>query len=94
MIAHHISKFSDGSQPAVYTVGAGTATALFWGLHVSDICMILSTLATICGLALQFWLAMGRIRRLEQRQANHVDVTRAVAEAVRTVDKNQKDAAP
>lgn len=91
MIAHHISRMADTSQPVVFTAGAGTATALFWGLHVSDVCMILSTLATVCGLLLQFWLAMGRIRRLEHRQDAHIRVTESVAQAVRVVDKNQKD---
>lgn len=93
MITHHLSRFSETSQPAVYTASAGTVTAVFWGLHVSDICMILSTLATLCGLALQFYLAMGRIRRLERRQETHIEVTKAVAGAVRVVDKKQKEQA-
>lgn len=92
MIHQHIIRIADNS-PAV-TVGAGAATVIGWGLHVSDICMILSTLATICGLCLQFYLAMGRIRRLEHRQDSHIEVTKAVAQAVRVVDKNQKDQAP
>jgi hypothetical protein len=33
---------------------------------------------------------MGRIRKLEERQSQHIAVTEAVAEAVRVVDKNQK----
>lgn len=92
MIQHHLERFADNSPAA--TVTAGAATAVFWGLHVSDICMILSTFATVCGLALQFYLATTRIRRLEHRQDQHIKVTGAVAEAVRVVDKNQKDQAP
>ena len=82
---------TDGSHtPAAFTAGAGGVTVVFWGLHVADICMILSTLCTAGGLALQIWLAMGRIRKLEERQSQHIAVTEAVAQAVRVVNKNQK----
>lgn len=91
MLSHSVQRFADTSQPAVFTAGAGATTVVFWGLHVSDICMILSTLATLSGLFLQIYLAMARIRRLERRQDEHIKVTGAVAEAVRVVDKNQKD---
>lgn len=89
---HLVAKAADPSHtPAAFTVGAGGVTVAFWGLHVSDICMILSTGCTAAGLLLQFWLAMGRISRLERKQDAHVQVTAAVAEAVRVVDKNQKE---
>lgn len=90
--AHHIISKADPSHvPAAFTAGAGSTTLVFWGLHVSDICMILSTLCTVAGLALQFWLAMNRIRKLEKKQDAHIEVTAAVAGAVRVLDKNQKD---
>lgn len=87
MIPHHITHTSDAS----LTLVAGSTTLVFWGLHVSDICMILSTLATLCGLGMQIYLAMRRISRLERRQDAHIEVTKAVSEAVRVVDKNQKE---
>lgn len=64
----HLLRAAEHAQPVTYT-GAG-ATALFWGLHLGDICMILSTLATLCGVGLQIFLALHRIRRLEQHSAS------------------------
>lgn len=92
MIEHHLSRAAENS-PAITYASAG-ATAVFWGLHVSDICMILSTLATLCGVGLQIFLALHRIRRLEQQQraTNLVvgavtDSQRVVAAKVETLEK-------
>jgi hypothetical protein len=77
MNAHSIPGSHDGVVGITYASGA--ATAVFWGLKVSDICMIMSTLATFLGLALQVFLAMRRIHRLEHRQeqVSHVAVVTA-----------------
>lgn len=76
MIQQHIIKAAENSPVVTYT-GAGV-TVLFWGLHLSDVCMILSTLATLCGVALQVVLALHRIRRIERQQ----DATKLVVGAV------------
>lgn len=45
---------------------AGSASAtVFWGLHISDIAVIISAFAAVAGVALQFYVAMRRIHLLE-----------------------------
>lgn len=66
MIQHHIIRVADGG-PAV-TYAATGATVLFWGLHVSDIAVMVSALASLLGVSLQFYLAMHRIGRLERAE--------------------------
>lgn len=74
---------------ATVTTFAGTsATVLFWGLHVSDIAVIMSAMASVCGVGLQFYLAIRRIRRLERAEVANVKVTSAMAESHRAL--NQK----
>lgn len=55
---------------AMSPTGTLTATAAaftFWGLHVSDIAVMLSALASICGVGLQFYVTLRRLRQLESR---------------------------
>lgn len=61
---HSVHAVMDNSPALTYTAGA--STVVFWGLHLSDIAVILSALATIFGVALQFYVAMHRIRVLER----------------------------
>ena len=43
---------------------AGAATSLvFWGLHVNEICAIISTAVAVAGLCLQIYSAIQRRRR-------------------------------
>lgn len=79
----HILRAAENS-PAI-TLGAGATTAVFWGLHVSEICMILSTLATVCGLGLQVFLAFHRIRRLEKGSAASIKVISALTQTNRDI---------
>lgn len=76
MIQQHIIKAAENAAPVTY--GGATATAVFWGLHVSDICMIVSTLVTLCGFGLQMFIALHRLRRLERAQ----DATKLAVGAV------------
>jgi hypothetical protein len=69
----------------VATFGGAAATLTFWGLHVNEICAIISVL--IAGLSLQIWLAFRRVKKLEKGLARNNTVTVAQAEAVRVVDK-------
>lgn len=82
----HIAKLAE-SGPGI-TYGASASAVLFWGLHVSDIAVIMSAFASICGVALQFYLALYRIKRLESGAAASAVVTTAMAQAQRvTADK-------
>lgn len=76
MIQQHIIRAAGNAAPVTY--GGAATTAVFWGLHVSDICMIVSTLVTLCAFALQLYLAMHRLRRLERAQ----DATKLAVGAV------------
>jgi predicted membrane protein len=64
MSAHHIML---NNAPAVTFTG-GTSAILFWGLHVSDVAVICSSLATILGVVLQFYVMLHRIRIMERQQ--------------------------
>jgi hypothetical protein len=63
----HSHPILDAAPGVTYT--AMGSTVVFWGLHISDIAVILSASATICGVALQFYVALHRIRMLEVNQA-------------------------
>lgn len=47
------------------TIGGSVSATVFWGLHISDIAVIVSALAAVMGVALQFYVAMRRIHLLE-----------------------------
>ena len=40
--------------------GAG-ATAVLWGLHISDVCMIVSATAAVVGVTMQIWVARAKV---------------------------------
>lgn len=47
------------------TIGSSVSATVFWGLHISDLAVIVSALAAVMGVALQFYVAMRRIHLLE-----------------------------
>lgn len=53
------------SMSPVGTLSATATTFAFWGLHVSDIAVMLSALASVCGVGLQFYVTLRRLRKLE-----------------------------
>lgn len=89
MIQHHIPTSPDAA--AGMTYAAGAMTTVFWGLHVSDICMILSTLATLMGVLLQVFLATKRIHRLEHKAERTEKVIVAVAKGQRAQREKSND---
>lgn len=101
-LSHHAA--NDMMNQASAVTYGGTATAFaFWGLHISDIAVIVSTLASVMGVVLQFYVTFKRIQTIEKQAAvaevkadvAHVAVT-ALAQANRTtaakVDKLESDA--
>lgn len=90
MLHEHTIGAISNNAPAVTYSGAGAAV-LFWGLHLSDIAVILSAFASICGVGLQFYVALHRIRRLEKAADANVKVTTAMAETVRVLDVTKED---
>lgn len=55
---HAIQKATENAHVATYT-GTGT-TAVLWGLHANEWCMIVSTGVAVLGFALQIYLAIRR----------------------------------
>lgn len=74
------------------TLGGSGSALVCWGLHVSDIAVIVSALAAVIGVILQFYVAMRRLKILEgevQRTSQKAEgaalVSIAGAEATRNV---------
>lgn len=81
---HVITPVLNNAPSVTYT--AGVTSIVFWGLHLSDIAVMLSAFASVCGVGLQFYVALHRIRRLERAADANVTVTNAMAEATRALD--------
>lgn len=47
---------------ATVTYAGGATTLVFFGLHASDIAMLLSALASLIGMGLQIYVAITKIR--------------------------------
>lgn len=56
----HIAKVLESGPTVTYT-GAGS-TLVFWGLHISDIAAIISTLCAVIGVGLQIYVVFRRNR--------------------------------
>lgn len=85
MEASTIKSISDSAPVATYSSAA--ASVAFWGMHVNEICAVVSTLIALIGLGLQFYLVMHRLRRVERVQSATVQVVSAVAGSQREVAK-------
>lgn len=59
--------------PAFLTAGATASTFMFWGLHLSDIGVIVSSLASLCGVGLQFYVVIRRVRAEKRQQETRQD---------------------
>lgn len=90
MSAEHAVNAAASNAPAI-TYGGSAAAVMFWGLHVSDIAVILSAFASVCGVLLQGYVAIHRIRRLERNAEATKQVTTALAEGVRVLDQTKGD---
>lgn len=82
-LQQHLVRAAD-SAPAI-TYGGAAGTIAFWGLNVSEICAIISTLVAVIGLGMQIWLASKRLRAVERSQGVTKKVVSAIAESHRTV---------
>ena len=68
---HHLLGLSDhvvALAASALTYGGGGTALLFWGLQLSELGVIVSMFATLCGLALQIWVTRLRIRILRETQ--------------------------
>jgi hypothetical protein len=62
----HFIRGLESMSPAT-TLATTAAAFTFWGLHVSDIAVMLSAFASVCGVGLQFYVTIRRLRQLEKR---------------------------
>lgn len=71
---HAISHFPRVTEPPTLMTLGGTASSFaFWGLHLSDIGVIVSSLASVCGVGLQFYVAMSRAKAAKRQQETRQD---------------------
>jgi hypothetical protein len=62
MTPQHVAEQLTNHAQLVTYAGTG-ATLVFWGLHVNEICAIVSTVVAVIGLGLQLYSAWQRRRR-------------------------------
>ncbi len=53
---------------AAVTYTGSASTVLLWGLHVSDVAVIISCTATVVGVGLQVWVAVNKVRLMRRSQ--------------------------
>lgn len=84
--------FAAVQENPIYVTQTSAVTSLtLWGLHISDIAALIAALAAVMGVALQWYVAMHKIRRLEKGlDANNI-VTDALAESHRVLDKQVQE---
>lgn len=87
----HINPVLDHAPTATYA--AAGSTFVLWGLHLSDIAVILSALATMAGVALQFYVALHRIRMLEKAQVVQAAASVVNSARIGAVEEQAGDAA-
>lgn len=85
MPTHHILRGALDNAPGI-TYGSAAATVTLWGLHISDIAALIAAFASLAGVALQCYVAIHRIRRLEKGLTANNIVTAAQAEQARALD--------
>ena len=52
-VMDHLSKMAEHAQVATYGGAAGTLA--FWGLHINEVCAVISTAVAVIGLGLQLF---------------------------------------
>ncbi len=55
------------------TIASTASTFMFWGLHFSDFAVMLSAIASVCSVGLQFYVTLKRLRRLEREHHTGTD---------------------
>lgn len=83
----------DNAPTITYT--AAGSTAVMWGLHLSDIGVIVSAFATVLGVILQFYVTVHKIRMLErdQRENNRLALIaagRGIAADIKSADNSAR----
>jgi hypothetical protein len=65
----------------VLTFGGAGSSFLFWGLHISEVGVIVSSMAAVCGVLLQTYVVIRSVRNEKLRQIEiAAETVRAAAE--------------
>lgn len=66
-LVHTVVTAAQDNAPAITYTGGGSALVL-WGLHLSDIGVLVSAVATLAGVFLQVYVTMHKMQMLERNQ--------------------------
>lgn len=89
MLAHDPAQALSTNAAAI-TYSGTAATAILWGMNANEIAVLISTLASVCGVILQFYLALRRITTLETRQDVHEVTCAIVTKKVAAIENTAK----
>lgn len=64
----NISYYKIAEHAPNFTYGATASTAILWGLHLSDVAVIVSALAAVGGFALQAWVAWTKVKLMQRSE--------------------------
>lgn len=53
---------------SAFTYTAAASTGFFWGLNISDLCVIVSAMAAVVGVGLQWWVARTKVQLMKRSQ--------------------------
>lgn len=59
-----IDKLTD--QAHLLTYGGSAGSIVIWGLHISEIAAIVSAFVAVCGLAIQVFIALAKLRYMKR----------------------------
>jgi hypothetical protein len=74
--------------------GTLTSTAMtigLWSMNASTIAVVASAIASVAGVILQFWLAFGRIKKLEAAQILQVGDASVRNERITKLEENANE---
>lgn len=84
-----INHYIDINQAAIITHGAFVSTIAGVTLHLPEIAILVSALASIAGVGLQFWLAFGKLKELEDNQKKQEIASKINSARVGAVEDKQ-----
>lgn len=88
-MSFHVNQYVDINQAAIITHGAFVSTVTGVTLHLPEVAVIISALASLAGVGLQFWIAFGKMRDLEENQKKQEIDNKVNAARVGAVEDRQ-----
>jgi len=93
-LAQTVFHTAQENAPAITYTGGGSALVL-WGLHLSDIAVLISMFATLAGVFLQVYVTMHKMRMLERSQKESerlalIAAGQGIVQAAKSADNSQR----